>query len=258
MPVARLTACPSQKRPGPSSPSSSPFRRWTGSRDRSRPTRHVQDVPDDLAHWLRHRGHGVTCLRGVVLTTATDSETWQRPAGLPPAGSMSTSPATSAAYSAWNRTNRPPREAPTITNGAFAGLDLERHERQIANGENHRHRRRGNVLLLYPPKQIKAVHHPFEAGDSIRKVEGDVSTKRASTIRRRERRLPHGCSSDCSLFRDRHAQRVAGSIVAPAARISSSARAESPGLTSTPAMASSSTVTSNPARRPSSTECFTQ
>jgi len=31
-----------------------------------------QDVPDDLAHWLRHRGHLVTCLREVLPTTATD------------------------------------------------------------------------------------------------------------------------------------------------------------------------------------------
>jgi len=36
-----------------------------------------QDVPDDLAHWLRHRGHAVTCLREVLPTTATDSEAWQ-------------------------------------------------------------------------------------------------------------------------------------------------------------------------------------
>ena len=36
-----------------------------------------QDVPDDLAHWLRHRGHAVTCLREVLPTTATDSDVWQ-------------------------------------------------------------------------------------------------------------------------------------------------------------------------------------
>jgi len=36
-----------------------------------------QDVPDDLAHWLRHRGHGVTCLREVLPTEATDSEAWE-------------------------------------------------------------------------------------------------------------------------------------------------------------------------------------
>lgn len=36
-----------------------------------------QDVPGDLAHWLRHRGHGVTCLREVLPTTATDSNAWQ-------------------------------------------------------------------------------------------------------------------------------------------------------------------------------------
>ncbi len=36
-----------------------------------------QDVPDDLAHWLRHREHAVTCLREVLPTTATDSEAWQ-------------------------------------------------------------------------------------------------------------------------------------------------------------------------------------
>ena len=42
-----------------------------------------QDVPDDLARWLRHRGHGVTCLREVLLTTATDSEAcaWAREHG---------------------------------------------------------------------------------------------------------------------------------------------------------------------------------
>ena len=33
-----------------------------------------QDVPDDLAHWLRHRGHVVTCLRDVLPVTATDSD----------------------------------------------------------------------------------------------------------------------------------------------------------------------------------------
>ena len=36
-----------------------------------------QDVPDDLAHWLRHRGHAVTCLREVLPTTTTDSDAWQ-------------------------------------------------------------------------------------------------------------------------------------------------------------------------------------
>lgn len=35
------------------------------------------DVPDDLAHWLRHRGYGVTCLREVLATTTTDSEAWE-------------------------------------------------------------------------------------------------------------------------------------------------------------------------------------
>lgn len=32
-----------------------------------------QDVPDDLAHWLRHRGHAVTCLRDVLPVTTSDS-----------------------------------------------------------------------------------------------------------------------------------------------------------------------------------------
>ena len=36
-----------------------------------------QDVPDDLAHWLRHRGHVVTCLRDVLPTTTTDADAWQ-------------------------------------------------------------------------------------------------------------------------------------------------------------------------------------
>jgi hypothetical protein len=36
-----------------------------------------QDVPDDLAHWLRHRGHAVTYLRDVLPTTSTDSVAWQ-------------------------------------------------------------------------------------------------------------------------------------------------------------------------------------
>src|SRR5262249_16064344 len=62
--------------------------------------------------------------------------------------------------------------------------DLKCHERQVAQGEDRRNGRRGDVLLLYPPEQIQAVHESFEAGDSIRKVEGDVSTKRASTIGR--------------------------------------------------------------------------
>ena len=37
-----------------------------------------QDVPDDVAHWLRHRGHLVTCLRDVLPVTTTDFEalTW--------------------------------------------------------------------------------------------------------------------------------------------------------------------------------------
>ena len=33
-----------------------------------------QDVPDDLAHWLRHRGHDVTCLREVLPITAPDPD----------------------------------------------------------------------------------------------------------------------------------------------------------------------------------------
>ncbi len=33
-----------------------------------------QDVPDDLAHWLRHRGHTVTCLREVLPVTTSDSD----------------------------------------------------------------------------------------------------------------------------------------------------------------------------------------
>jgi len=33
-----------------------------------------QDVPDDLAHWLRHRGHAVTCLRDVLPMTTPDPE----------------------------------------------------------------------------------------------------------------------------------------------------------------------------------------
>ena len=36
-----------------------------------------QDVPDDLAHWLRHREHLVTCLREVLPTTTTDPDVWQ-------------------------------------------------------------------------------------------------------------------------------------------------------------------------------------
>jgi predicted nuclease of predicted toxin-antitoxin system len=35
-----------------------------------------QDVPDDLAHWLRHREHLVTCLRDVLPTTTTDPDVW--------------------------------------------------------------------------------------------------------------------------------------------------------------------------------------
>jgi predicted nuclease of predicted toxin-antitoxin system len=31
-----------------------------------------QDAPDDLAHWLRHRGHAVTLLREVLPVTAPD------------------------------------------------------------------------------------------------------------------------------------------------------------------------------------------
>jgi len=30
------------------------------------------DVPDDMAHWLRHRGHDVTCLRDILPMTAKD------------------------------------------------------------------------------------------------------------------------------------------------------------------------------------------
>ena len=70
-----------------------------------------------------------------------------------------------------------------------AGRDLERHERQVARSKEHRQRRSGDVFLLYPPEEIQAVHHSFEAGDSIRQVEGDVSTRRASTFGGHERRL---------------------------------------------------------------------
>ena len=34
------------------------------------------DVPDDLARWLRHRGHAVTCLREVQPTTTADADAW--------------------------------------------------------------------------------------------------------------------------------------------------------------------------------------
>lgn len=33
-----------------------------------------QDVPDDLAHWLRHRGHKVTCLREELPGTTLDRD----------------------------------------------------------------------------------------------------------------------------------------------------------------------------------------
>lgn len=33
----------------------------------------VQDVPDDLAHWLRHRGHTVTCLREALPVATPDA-----------------------------------------------------------------------------------------------------------------------------------------------------------------------------------------
>lgn len=33
-----------------------------------------QDVPDDLAHWLRHRGYAVTCLRDVLPITTSDPD----------------------------------------------------------------------------------------------------------------------------------------------------------------------------------------
>lgn len=32
------------------------------------------DVPDDVAHWLRHRGHKVTCLREALPVTSPDHE----------------------------------------------------------------------------------------------------------------------------------------------------------------------------------------
>ena len=37
-------------------------------------------VPDDVAHWLRHRGHAVTCLREVLPVTTPDAEVlaWAR------------------------------------------------------------------------------------------------------------------------------------------------------------------------------------
>jgi predicted nuclease of predicted toxin-antitoxin system len=33
-----------------------------------------QDVPDDLAHWLRHRGHVVTCLPDVLPVATPDAD----------------------------------------------------------------------------------------------------------------------------------------------------------------------------------------
>lgn len=36
-----------------------------------------QDVPDDLAQWLRHRGFGVVCVRDVMPRTAADAEILQ-------------------------------------------------------------------------------------------------------------------------------------------------------------------------------------
>ncbi|HAB18612.1 MAG TPA: DUF5615 family PIN-like protein [Verrucomicrobiota bacterium] len=37
-----------------------------------------QDVPDDLAHWLRHRGHTVICLREVMPITTPDLDVRSR------------------------------------------------------------------------------------------------------------------------------------------------------------------------------------
>lgn len=41
------------------------------------------DVPDDIAHWLRHRGHVITRLREVLPVTTTDPEAlaWARAHG---------------------------------------------------------------------------------------------------------------------------------------------------------------------------------
>jgi len=71
-----------------------------------------------------------------------------------------------------------------VSIGEPPGRDLETEQGQIAGSQDRRDDTRRDALLPYPPEQVKAVHHAFDAGDVIRQVERDAATK--GSIRRHE------------------------------------------------------------------------
>jgi hypothetical protein len=64
--------------------------------------------------------------------------------------------------------------------GQPAGGNLERRDREIAGREKDCDGRHGDVLLLYPPEQVQAVHDAFDRDNVVEGVEREVSAKTGS------------------------------------------------------------------------------
>jgi hypothetical protein len=64
--------------------------------------------------------------------------------------------------------------------GEPAGGNLERCDREIAGREKGGDDGHGDVLLLYPPEQVQAVHDAFDRDDVVDGVEREVSAKTGS------------------------------------------------------------------------------
>ena len=67
--------------------------------------------------------------------------------------------------------------------GESASRHLEKCDGDVAGRQNSRNRRRGNVLVLYPPKQVQRVGDPLDRDDAIEGIEREVPANPGS-IRR--------------------------------------------------------------------------
>ena len=70
--------------------------------------------------------------------------------------------------------------------GKPAGRQLERKYSEIASREDGGDESGGDLPFLHPPEQVEAMHQPFNGGDAIGQVEGEVSLV-AGSIRRHGR-----------------------------------------------------------------------
>ena len=81
--------------------------------------------------------------------------------------------------------------------GKPARGNLERRDREIAGREKGGDDRHGDVLLLYPPEQVQAVHDAFDRDDVVDGVEREVSAKTGSI---------RGHVRDCIVFSSKQAR----------------------------------------------------